>query len=297
MNAREAEKLLGGYATGTLTEAERAALFTAALEDQELFNALADEETLRELLGDPVVKARLLAALEPKVVPLWRRPAAMTLAASLLVAVGATLMLKHGNPERMLPSRQIMAPSVEEAPAPPPEASLTPAKPHLAKRAPKVEPPAAAAPAPPAENSSVAGAASTVDVVADQAQAGAAAPMAKRAEQKAERAPSAMAMLAPGLVPTPSWAWDASGQHLSVTWGPSGFLYLIQRGASGARLLEPTGTELVEGRKRSVYSIEGDGLLDLYWTNEAPADPLKLPAEDPIAGFHARLSRPGKKQP
>jgi len=34
MTPDEARKLLGGYATGSLTEAERTALFEAALEDQ-----------------------------------------------------------------------------------------------------------------------------------------------------------------------------------------------------------------------------------------------------------------------
>jgi hypothetical protein len=58
-------KLLGGYATGTLTSAEQAALFAAALEDQELFDALASEQALRDHLRDPVAHAQLLAALAP----------------------------------------------------------------------------------------------------------------------------------------------------------------------------------------------------------------------------------------
>ena len=36
MSREEIEKLLGGYATGTLTPGERDALFAAALEDQQL---------------------------------------------------------------------------------------------------------------------------------------------------------------------------------------------------------------------------------------------------------------------
>jgi len=36
MTQEEIHKLLGGYATNTLTEAERNALFAAALDDQEL---------------------------------------------------------------------------------------------------------------------------------------------------------------------------------------------------------------------------------------------------------------------
>ena len=41
MSPEEIKKLLGGYATGTLTAEEQQALFAAALEDQELFDALA----------------------------------------------------------------------------------------------------------------------------------------------------------------------------------------------------------------------------------------------------------------
>lgn len=57
-------KLLGGYATGTLTGEERTLLFSAALEDQELFDALADEEALRELLADPNTRQKLIEKLE-----------------------------------------------------------------------------------------------------------------------------------------------------------------------------------------------------------------------------------------
>lgn len=99
---REAEKLLGGYATGTLTEAEKAVLFAAALEDQALFDALADEEVLRQLLADPEAKARLLQALAGRpaaqVVPAWRRPSVLGLAATLLLALGTTTLLWRGGP-------------------------------------------------------------------------------------------------------------------------------------------------------------------------------------------------------
>ncbi|BDU70160.1 hypothetical protein GETHOR_22610 [Geothrix oryzae] len=95
MKHAEAEKLLGGYATGTLTEAERRALFEAALEHQDLFDALADEEALRELLADPAARAHLLSALAPgappKVVPFYRHPGLIGAAASLIVAATAGL--------------------------------------------------------------------------------------------------------------------------------------------------------------------------------------------------------------
>ena len=65
MSTDEARKLLGGYATGSLTEAERTALFQAALEDQELFDELAGEQVLKEVLDEPGARQRLIAALEP----------------------------------------------------------------------------------------------------------------------------------------------------------------------------------------------------------------------------------------
>lgn len=65
MNAREWERLLGGYAAGTLTSSERNELMRVALEDQQLFDALADEEALRDALADPVFRARLLARMAP----------------------------------------------------------------------------------------------------------------------------------------------------------------------------------------------------------------------------------------
>lgn len=99
MKRREAEKLLGGYAAGILTEAERRVLFGAALEHQEVFDALMDEEALRELLADPAARRHLLSILSepaaPKVRPLWRKPAVLGLAASLFLVVTTSLVLRR----------------------------------------------------------------------------------------------------------------------------------------------------------------------------------------------------------
>jgi hypothetical protein len=65
MPERELEKLLGGFAADTLTAEERQQLYAAALRDQEIFNALADEQGLKDLLADPVVRRKLLGALAP----------------------------------------------------------------------------------------------------------------------------------------------------------------------------------------------------------------------------------------
>ena len=116
MRRIEAEKLLGGHATGTLTEAERRSLFAAALEHQAIFDALMDEEALRELLADPAAKAQLLAVLAPaapKVVPFWRRTGVLGAAASLLVASLAGIAYLR-NPE---PAASALRQEKDQAPA------------------------------------------------------------------------------------------------------------------------------------------------------------------------------------
>ena len=64
MTHDEAMKLLGGYATNSLTEEERNALLAAALEDQELFDALEREQGLKDVLDDRVARAEIRQALE-----------------------------------------------------------------------------------------------------------------------------------------------------------------------------------------------------------------------------------------
>ncbi|MGH7259383.1 MAG: hypothetical protein ACREI9_01725 [Nitrospiraceae bacterium] len=96
MRREELEKLLGGYATGTLTAQERTLLFEAALADQALFNALAGEQVLKELLDNPHARRRLLTALRaqasrPSVLHRLREwlqpPAIRAVAGGLAVAV------------------------------------------------------------------------------------------------------------------------------------------------------------------------------------------------------------------
>ncbi len=121
------EKLLGGYATGTLTEEERNALFEAALHDQDLFNALADEQALKELLDDPVTRRRLLQALEQKPAPQateglaslfgWlRRPAGLAFAGTLATAVLAVVVVTNLEREEMLaPQDKLAPPDVQQS--------------------------------------------------------------------------------------------------------------------------------------------------------------------------------------
>jgi hypothetical protein len=144
MKRSEAEKLLGGYATGTLTADERNALFTAALGQQAIFDALMDEEALRELLADPEAKAHLLAALASpatlKIIPFWRRTGVLGAAASMIVA--ATAGLAYLRSPNAMPSvvrsetvkepaaKAVEAPATKAADAPAAKAAEAPAAAH-----------------------------------------------------------------------------------------------------------------------------------------------------------------------
>jgi hypothetical protein len=103
MSNPEIRKLLGGYATNTLTDGERQALFQAALDDQELFNALQDEEALRALLADPQSREKVQKALEdsqrPRV-PWWSRRWVWGGTAAAAVAAMAVAVVIQWNPPR-----------------------------------------------------------------------------------------------------------------------------------------------------------------------------------------------------
>lgn len=64
MNREDIDRLLALYAADALTDAERKELFAAALQDQALFDQLAEEDSIRELVAMPGAKARLIASLE-----------------------------------------------------------------------------------------------------------------------------------------------------------------------------------------------------------------------------------------
>ncbi|MBI4001190.1 MAG: hypothetical protein HY348_05340 [Nitrospira defluvii] len=99
MSEHDLEKLLGGFAADTLMPEERIRLYTAAMQDQQLFNALADEQALKELLADPLVRGRLLRALRKPgtseaggTLSWWawlRRPAGLAFAGGLAAAIFA----------------------------------------------------------------------------------------------------------------------------------------------------------------------------------------------------------------
>jgi hypothetical protein len=62
--SRDPRRLLGAWATDSLAGEERQELLRAALEDQSLFDALVEEDGLRELLADPAAREHALQALD-----------------------------------------------------------------------------------------------------------------------------------------------------------------------------------------------------------------------------------------
>ena len=129
MTPDDARKLLGGYATGSLTEAERKALFEAALEDQELFDELAGEQVLKEVLDEPGARQRLLSALEsgPHRDVWWMRPWPWAAAiVTLAVVLGVMIFTRTPPPE---PPQQIAQVMKSPEPAAAPVAAPPPARP------------------------------------------------------------------------------------------------------------------------------------------------------------------------
>ena len=135
MKRDEIGKLLGGYATGTLTDQEREVLFAAALEDQSLFDALANEEALRALLEDPAARQRLLGVLgegrlstADRAWAWLRQPAVWALAGGLAAAVVVAVVILRpvGGPvaEKQMVARVENAPP-QLAPAPPAPQKVT----------------------------------------------------------------------------------------------------------------------------------------------------------------------------
>ena len=113
--------------TGILTPEEQRALFAAALEDQSLFDALAREQPLRDLLEDPAARATLLAALAERPSPWYRRMAGWAvqprvlapLAAVLCLAVTATIWeARQRKPQPVLTARVAREAPVEAPPVP-----------------------------------------------------------------------------------------------------------------------------------------------------------------------------------
>ncbi len=109
MKPEEVQKLLGGYATGTLTPEEQQALFQAALDDQELFDTLAKEQSLRDLLRDPAARAHVLAVIEERPSPWWRRENRRVLIGAMAAACMAAATGIYVTQSRQMPHSVLIA--------------------------------------------------------------------------------------------------------------------------------------------------------------------------------------------
>lgn len=94
----ELDHLLDAFAADRLTPEERRQLHGAAMRDQRLLCALADEQALREVLRDPVLRARLLLELQTaggawrNATRWWRQPW-MWIAVGSALSVVATILI------------------------------------------------------------------------------------------------------------------------------------------------------------------------------------------------------------
>jgi hypothetical protein len=127
----DARKLIGGYATGNLGDAERKALFAAALSEQELFDELVKEQALKELLDDPESRRRLMDQLQRSPERLsgmaaWRWAAAGSLAlATVMIAVVMMSVPDKPNAAPVLTATRLPAPAPPmAAPVAPPAEAL-----------------------------------------------------------------------------------------------------------------------------------------------------------------------------
>ncbi|MGB6946806.1 MAG: hypothetical protein WBE37_30705 [Bryobacteraceae bacterium] len=146
MTQDEIRKLLGGYATNALTANERQILFEAALEDQELFNALQNEDALRELLDDPVSREQVRRALNiPKRAKsrphFGSRRWLLGVAIPAVAAVILIAIMNRYNAPRLIAPPETASTTIAPKPAPELQAKLEPAAPELKKRLkPKAQP-------------------------------------------------------------------------------------------------------------------------------------------------------------
>lgn len=106
MTQDEIQRLLGGYATDALTPDQRRALFQAALEDQDLFNTLANEDALKELLDDPVTRAQLRTAIAPRRRQFHLRRWLLGVAIPAVVAVALVVMMNRAGAPRLVATNQ-----------------------------------------------------------------------------------------------------------------------------------------------------------------------------------------------
>jgi hypothetical protein len=113
VSSEEKQLLFGEYAAGRISAADKRRLMAAALEDQELFDAIAEQEELSELTVSLPPRRRI-----------W--PLVMTAAATGAVTLGLFLMLRP-KPEPVIEmAKTVPPPAPVAAPAPAPAPASAP---------------------------------------------------------------------------------------------------------------------------------------------------------------------------
>lgn len=277
MKPDEARKLLGGYATGTLTSEEMHGLFMAALEDQELFDALAHEQAVKEAMDDPALRAELLDATHGQGRAGWLWWAVASVAAVVLTVVAI----------RFVPdNRTVQMARVETARAPELPAQAEPAPPPAAA-------PSKPVPAPKKASSQRAAAIPQVDAVASQPAPAplpqvAGAPAAVAGNKEAAPPPALLAgkmMMRAAPAPVLRYAIEPAGDgrpRLKLDAAISGFAYVFEK--QGANWIPAVAGGIAIAAHVPVYTpplasgevlvILSEQALDNPDPN-APADPTR----------------------
>lgn len=161
MTREEREQLLARYTTGELTPLERERLFTEAMNDQELFEHLFEDDALEEALSDPAVRRHIMntAPAPAPAWPLrWRWPVLAGLAASLILAVFLIQrqITPSADPELLASARPPVARDIEPLRSPAPDSLDLSSSPAVAHEAPPPAPTGFSAPAAPPEKTELA---------------------------------------------------------------------------------------------------------------------------------------------
>jgi hypothetical protein len=149
-------RLMGAYATGSLTDAERKVLFDAALDDQDLFDELAREQAVKQVIDEPGVRERLIAGLpavdsEPVAAAGgWRKPLAWGLSAAFVLSMSiAAVVITRSTDTRQAFQKVATLDGASQPIAPAPVTIAPGAIPQSASAPPPTPARVAGAPAPP----------------------------------------------------------------------------------------------------------------------------------------------------
>jgi hypothetical protein len=275
-------KLIGGYATGSLSEAERKALFEAALDDQDLFDELGREQTLKELLDEPGAKQRLITGLAPRQDGAWfRRPWPwLSIAGALAFAAVIVSVLLVRRPE-IPPAQEVAQARIpagartfrEPVPAQPPAPRLA-APPVL--EAPPLEPPA--------ELKKVAPEFPAQDAVTIAKDSDAAKAVATESVRAAPMAPAVAPAVAPAPAPAPAAAGAVGGfggggaarqraAQLAKSIAPAAFAFSYSVTPEGMLRIQPTADGFL-----TVTVNDGQALLSNQPTRAGAVIDVPVPA-------------------